>query len=123
MQLTVFAAACAVLCGVNVVGALILSAIASINIPSPLSNESIANAVVNSINKAAEEKEYQEKGDSHSNYNTNSDQETKTIVVEANDSSVGFKVISEKEIMCNKCGSIQPATRKDGICWKCRNKF
>ena len=34
-----------------------------------------------------------------------------------------YKIVSLNEIMCGKCGSVQPMRRKDGICWKCGFKF
>lgn len=57
MQMTVFAAASAILCGVNVVGALILSAIDSISISLDVSKTDLAKNVVNAIEQNNERKE------------------------------------------------------------------
>lgn len=34
-----------------------------------------------------------------------------------------FTIISEQEIKCNQCGTIQPRWRIGGICFKCGTKF
>ena len=92
VQMTVFAAACAVLCGVNVVGALLITAINSITIPSPSSNESIASTVVNALNKSTEERLRQEKEKLKASQYPNSPSESGTTI----DDSLGSVHVSRK---------------------------
>lgn len=56
MQMTVFAAACAVLCGVNLVGALVLTAIESQSSSPSISYEEIAHEVLKSIEQSNDKK-------------------------------------------------------------------
>ena len=97
VQMTVFAAACAVLCGINLVGALLLSAILSIPANPGFQNE---------------KKPENEKEPSKPEY--------------PNVESTTYTSLENHEIKCDNCGEIQPEYRlsKDcGRCWKCGAVF
>ena len=42
---------------------------------------------------------------------------------EGNEDINKYKIINDKEIMCNKCGSVQSIRRKNGVCWMCGVRF
>ena len=39
------------------------------------------------------------------------------------DNAEPFTVINDQEIICNKCGSVQPIRRTKGVCWKCGSRL
>ena len=44
--------------------------------------------------------------------------------IEGNDSILEkYTVINDNEIRCNKCGTVQPAKRLVGVCYKCGTRF
>ena len=40
-----------------------------------------------------------------------------------NEDAENYTIISDKEIICNQCGSLQPIRRIKGVCWKCGTRF
>jgi len=42
---------------------------------------------------------------------------------EGNEDINKYKIINDKEIMCNKCGSVRSIRRKNGVCWMCGVRF
>ena len=42
---------------------------------------------------------------------------------EGNENVNKYTIINDKEIMCNKCGAVQPIRRRNGVCWRCAVRF
>jgi len=40
-----------------------------------------------------------------------------------NGDAENYTIISDKEIICNQCGSLQQIRRIEGVCWKCGARF